>query len=97
MIYQVIIEPSAKKEIIDIKKWYCSKRKGLEIDFVNELKANINLIKDNPLLFQIKYNRLRAIVLKRFPYLIYYSIESYTVNIHAVIASKQDQHSSISK
>ena len=97
MSYNVIVHPSAKKEIIAIKKWCRAKKQGLEIDFVNELKSNINLLKQNPLLFQVKYNSLRAIALKRFPYLVYYSFNNNTVYIQAVIASKQDQQTILTK
>jgi toxin ParE1/3/4 len=91
MSYKVIVEPPAKKEIIEIKKWYRSKVKGLENEFVKELKTNIALVKENPKLFQIKYLTIRAVPLKRFPYFVYYLFENNTVFILAVIAYKQDQ------
>ena len=97
MSYIIIVQPSAKTDIIEIKKWYRTKKNGLEIDFLNELKANVNLIKQNPLLFQVKYDSLSVIVLKRFPYLVYYTFENNIVNIHAVIAAKQDQQAILSK
>jgi mRNA-degrading endonuclease RelE of RelBE toxin-antitoxin system len=97
MSYKIIVLSPAQKEIIEIKKWYRSKVKGLENDFVFELKENIKLIKQNPLLFQIKYNNLRAIPLKRFPYLVYYLFENETIFILAVIAFKQDQQVVLTK
>ena len=97
MSYKIIVKPEASIDIIDIKKWYRAKKTGLEKDFTNELKINITLIKQNPLLFQLRYNIFRAAILNRFPYLVYYSFENDIVYIHAVLAAKQDQQRNLTK
>ncbi len=91
MSSKIILLPAAQKDIIEIKNWYRGKKIGLELEFVFELKAIINLLKENPLLFQTRYKSFRAAILKRFPYLIYYTIENEIILIHAVLAAKQDQ------
>lgn len=97
MAYKIIVKPAAKTEILKIKRWYEDQKAGLGIEFINELRVYIHAIKKNHSIFQVKYQILYAIVLKRFPYLAYYSVENNTIFIHAVIASKQDQESILSK
>lgn len=40
--------------------------------FSKEFRLKINLIKENPLSFELKYNNIRIVFLKKFPYGIHY-------------------------
>ncbi len=97
MRHKIIVEPRAKEDIIEIKKWYRSQKPGLENEFVSELEENVSFLIQNPLLFEIKYKSFRAVVLKKFPYLIYYFINQNNVHILAVLAAKQDQKNILEK
>jgi hypothetical protein len=41
MIYTLVYNTDAEKEIIEAKKWYQSKQKGLEKQFAKEVKRII--------------------------------------------------------
>ena len=91
MKFELQILPSAQEDIVAAVKWYNDIRKPLADSIKEELKANILFIRQNPLLFQIRYNKFRAAILKRFPYLIYYMVDDSTITIIALLAAKQDQ------
>ena len=91
MRHIIIVEPGAQKDLIEIKKWYRSQKPGLEDEFTGELKEFVELVRQNPYLFQIRFRALRAFVMRRFPYLVYYFISKSKIHIIAVLAAKQDQ------
>jgi|ERR1035437_11139587 toxin ParE1/3/4 len=97
MRHKIIVEPRAKTDIVEIKKWYRSQKPGLEDEFVSELNENLSLLNQSPLLFEIKHKNFRAVILKRFPYLVYYFIDKNNVHILAVLAAKQNQKSILEK
>lgn len=97
MRHKIIVEPRAKTDIVEIKKWYRSQKPGLENEFVSELDKNLSLLKQNPLLFEIKHKNFRVVILKKFPYLVYYFIDQNNVRILAVIGAKQNQKSILEK
>lgn len=97
MSITIIFKSAAIDDIKQIKYWYRLQKKGLEKDFVKELKLYVNLLKNNKKLFQARYKEIRAIPLKRFPYLVYYILQKDTVFVIAVIAASQDQMTLLQK
>ncbi len=65
----------AEIDIIDSINWYKSQKSGLEKRFASNLKNNISFILKNPLLFQIKYSKIRVSYLKNFPFGVHYYID----------------------
>jgi plasmid stabilization system protein ParE len=97
MITDIVFKPDAIEDVRQIKKWYRSQKKGLEKEFAKELKVYINLLKKQEFLFQERYKNIRAIPLKRFPYLVYYFVDENIIYVIAVIAAKQDHENIIKK
>jgi plasmid stabilization system protein ParE len=78
MIYTLVYNTDAEKEIIDVKKWYKSKQSGLEKQFAKEVKTVIKYIHENPLLFEVKYKSTRIAFTDIFPYGVHYHYNSIT-------------------
>lgn len=95
MSHKILLEPRAKVDIMLIRDWCRLQKPGLEDEFTSELLENIELLKQNPYLFQIRFPATRVLVLKKFPYLVYYLISNAEVHIIAVIGAKQDQYNII--
>jgi hypothetical protein len=90
MNYKIVILDDAK---IDYKKswlWYKDINPKLAIRFRGAFKENIAIIKNNPLLFQIRYDAIRIKVLDIFPYAIHYEIYDNYVVIKAIYHTSRD-------
>ena len=60
-------------------------------DFIITYRSNsVKQIKDNPFRFQIRYDEIRVVLLKTFPYLIHFSIDNETIVIKAVIHTSRN-------
>ena len=77
MNYKIIFLKPASEELEESFYWYENKRLNLGLELIEEIEYYLNLIENNPLLFE-KYNDkedLRRIPLIRFPFLLIYWIE----------------------
>ena len=73
----------------DIKEaiiWYQEQQKGISKTFLAELKNHFKMIEKRPMAFAIRYDEIRCLPLKKFPFMIHYRIkeESKTVLIEAI-------------
>ncbi|MDR2221784.1 MAG: type II toxin-antitoxin system RelE/ParE family toxin [Flavobacteriaceae bacterium] len=91
MIYNIVILPSAIQDIDMILAYYHSISKSILESFKKELDKTLKVLRINPF-FQIRYNDIRAISIKKFPYVIFFKVNPYkqTVSIVAVFNTKQN-------
>ena len=89
-IYVLIIKEEARFEIVDAYNWYESKQKDLGERFVDELDEYFNRICLTPEIFPRKYNEMRMVVMKNFPFVIIFEIEEDNVVVYAVFNTFQD-------
>ena len=75
MVYNLKILPLAKIDLVEIVNWYENIKKGLGKKILNLLKAEIKIIRNNPTLYQIRYDSTRIALIKIFPYLIRFEID----------------------
>lgn len=72
--FKVQIDSSAKSDIQEGIYWYNSKAPGLGRKFHSEVKAAIESIKRIHF-FEIRYADIRCLPLKKFPYMIHYTVD----------------------
>ena len=84
MTYSIFVENTANNDVIDAVKYYESKQKGLGERFLKHWEETIDILKQNPNLYQKKYKNFRQILIKPFPYHIVYEIEQNTIVIYKV-------------
>lgn len=79
--------PEWHKEELDCRldDWYESKRVGLGDDFVGEVDAAFARALEAPQSFPIVYRTLRRVVVRRFPYLVYFRQEVDVVRVFGVL------------
>ncbi|MBA3985565.1 MAG: type II toxin-antitoxin system RelE/ParE family toxin [Flavobacteriales bacterium] len=63
---------------------------SLSLRFTKYFKEIIKSIEENPLKYQIRYDNYRVRLLRKFPYLIHFSIESDLILIKAVFHTSRD-------
>ena len=84
MIYRVILSPDANEGIRSALYWYLQHGTDLPFRFTGELEATLDRIAQNPHLFPQFADRLRRARMKRFPYLIYFTVTARMVYVIAV-------------
>lgn len=84
MNFSLKIEPRALSEIQQAIDYYDSQQVGLGQRFLKAIEIHFKVLANNPK-FQIKYSNIRCLRVKKFPYLIHFSINDKTVYIHAVL------------
>lgn len=72
--FELFIEPVALQDIQDAIDYYESKSYGLGEAFENELNIHLLSIK-KVVFFQLRYNQVRCLPLKKFPYMIHYTVD----------------------
>ena len=84
--YKLKIDIEAFKDIQETIEWYELQLKGLGQRYKNQTKKQINSLKKNPYLFDIKYNEIRCRKIEKFPFLIHYYIDDSlkTITVFAV-------------
>lgn len=83
---------SSSKGLFDVviseeaASYFEQKLAGLGIRFSEELRSQLNGLKRNPF-FQVRYQNVRCLPMKNFPFLIHFTIEETVreVNIRAVL------------
>ena len=72
--YLLILDLKAVEDIQDASDYYKGIYGNLSDRFELAVKSTIDQIKQNPF-YQIKYNNIRVLHLKKFPYAIHYEVD----------------------
>jgi plasmid stabilization system protein ParE len=81
---QLIVSPEAEDELMDAARWYNQREKDLGIKFLTMLDVAFDAIQRRPNWFPIKRGQTRRILMKRFPYAVYFLDEPDAVVVVAV-------------
>lgn len=74
MVFKFKIEPEVYNEIQESIDYYNKKRIGLGKKFWIETNNTFNVIRKNPY-FQIRYANVRCVPLKKFPFMIHFTLD----------------------
>jgi mRNA-degrading endonuclease RelE of RelBE toxin-antitoxin system len=85
MSYTIAFHKGALKDYKEACKWYREKSIKTEINFKETLDLRLQDIAENPDAYGVRFKNVRAISLKKFPYLIFYEVE-HTAKFVYVIA-----------
>lgn len=94
MVYKLVILPRAQQEIIDAFDYYNKISKTVLNAFNRDLEDVYQSLESNPF-YQLKYKNLRGIPFKKFPFLIFFSVEEAEkkVYIYSVFHTSQNPKS----
>lgn len=92
MSYSIKLLPEARQDIGHIIDWYNEQEAGLGARFLGNLAASIKSLAENPLIFQIRYKKIRQAPVKDFPMQVHYLVEEKAkrVVILAVLHAARD-------
>ncbi len=90
MKYSLTIRKEAELDISDNFNFYEEHRLGLGHDFLLCIDAALSKVERNPLLYKKIYKDLRRIAIERFPYRIFYLVQSQHIVITAIFHVRKD-------
>lgn len=94
---KLVLKSTAAIEIEEAISRYTTINLSLGKKLEKEVRASFNKIAKNPEAFQFRYNTIRIIWLKTFPYGIYYIYDTEDVTIIAFWYSKEDNFGKLNK
>ncbi len=86
----VLISPEAEADIEEAYRWYEEKLGGLGADFLICLEDGMELIRTNPEMYPVVYRNIRRLLIRRFPYAIFYIVSENLITILAVFHGHRD-------
>ncbi|WP_310558899.1 type II toxin-antitoxin system RelE/ParE family toxin [Flavobacterium sp.] len=91
MVFKVLIVKRADLEIEEAVQYYENIQKGLGEKFLLDYKDHLKTLYKFPF-FEEKYNIVRTLPLKKFPYTIHFTVDENEkiVSIQAVTSNHQD-------
>lgn len=71
-------------------EWYEGQRRGLGFEFLDCVEAVIETIQRIPKLYAKHHAHFRRVLVRRFPFSIFYTIEKKEIIVHAIFDNRQD-------
>ena len=87
---QVILIPQALLDASDAYEWYEQQDLGLGEEFLRCLEAAYAKISDSPEQYPIRFDSFRRILIRRFPYAVYFEHDDQHIWIHYIFHCSQD-------
>lgn len=86
----VVFRHAARHEFEEAALWYEERRPGLGLEFAGEINRAISLMAGNPERFPIMHRDVRCVRARRFPYSVFFRIESRRIVVLAVFHARRD-------
>lgn len=90
MSLPLIVRAEAEAELKDSYRWYENRREGLGLEFLGAIEAGLAAIRGTPEAFPRVHRELRRVLVKRFPFALYYVVEAGVISVVSVFHAKRD-------
>jgi toxin ParE1/3/4 len=87
---RLFVRKAAKADAAEAFSWYEARRTGLGQEFADEIAAAYAAIEEQPLRFPVVLDDIRMVVVRRFPYLVYFAILKTGLSVIAVLHGHRD-------
>lgn len=81
---------AARADVLDAYDWYETKRRGLGIRFLEEIDAAVERIKIHPRASSAMLDDIRRVLLRKFPYGLFFRIEPEAIYVIACFHASRD-------
>jgi plasmid stabilization system protein ParE len=88
--YHLLIRPEARAEAAEAAAWYEAREQGLGRDFLRAFRAATDLLRRNPLHYQVVVEEMRRVLLRRFPYGVFYEIHGSDIVVLGCMHGARD-------
>ncbi len=89
-LYNIELSEEAENDLSKSFEYYFKDSPKVADTFFNEINISIEKIKQNPFSFSKVYNNIRKYVIKKFPFVIYYKVENYTIRVIAIFHTSRN-------
>lgn len=90
MIRRVIFKPEAEADLAEAYDWYEERDAGLGGEFMRCVESCVHGIQRHPEMYPMVHKNVRQGVTRRFPYSMFYFVESETLFIISVFHASRD-------
>jgi plasmid stabilization system protein ParE len=87
--YEIIVRREAQAEVQEAFDYYEQKSEGLGFEFMRSLDAALQSVKRNPSAYQEIYKNTRRVLLRKFPYALFYIAEETRIIVIACFNQKR--------
>jgi plasmid stabilization system protein ParE len=88
--WPVHIHPPAASDLREARDWYEQQRPGLGAEFVRAVEDALRALERHPERHPIYYRGFRRVLTRRFPYKLFYVIETGRVEVLRVLHVRRD-------
>ena len=85
-----MIRSEARADLLEIFQWYQEQSPGLGFDFKLCVDEVFSKLQKHPSIYKKVYKDIRRVVTRRFPFGVFYIVESNTVIVLAVLHARRD-------
>jgi plasmid stabilization system protein ParE len=89
----LLVRPEAERDLAEARDWYRREDTRLGDDFLNAVACAMRRLEEGPKRERLYYLNFRRIILRRFPYKIFYQVIGDRVVVFRVLHAKQDHPS----
>lgn len=89
MVTRVVVTRAAAADITAARNWYRDRRPELGSDWLTEVDAALERVAARPEMYPIVLADIRRVLVRRFPYSLYYQLRNGTVRVIAVAHQRQ--------
>jgi plasmid stabilization system protein ParE len=86
----LVVQPDAETEITNAALWYHEQSSAIRDSFLTAVDQALQAIEQRPLLYQRIYKQVRRLVLREFPYALFYTVSSQDVVVIACLHCSRD-------
>jgi len=90
MALPVVFRRIALHEFRDAANFYAAQRPGLGGEFIREIERCISLVAEQPLAYPFVHREMRRVITKRFPFSIYFYVETERIVVIAIFHSSRN-------
>lgn len=91
----LLLRPEAEQDLAAARDWYDRQRAGLGNEFLDAIALALRVLARDPELPRLYHGRFRRVMLRRFPYKIFYQLIGERIVIFRVLHAKQEHLSNL--
>ena len=91
----LFLRPAAEQDLAAARDWYDRKSSGLGDRFLDAVALALRELEDAPEIHRLYYRAFRRVLLRRFPYKIFYQVVGNRIVIFRVLHAKQEHRRKI--
>lgn len=86
----LLIRPEAEEDLAGARDWYAARRSGLGDEFLDQVALALDELVRDPERPRPYYRSFRRVLLRRFPYKIFYQVIGSRVIVFRILHGRQE-------